>query len=40
MKYYTDCINSRSDWEFVKFYSNEGIGVTNINKRLDFQEIV
>lgn len=40
MKYYTDYINSRSDWEFVKMYSDEGISGTNTKKRLGFQEMV
>ncbi|HGS8834641.1 TPA: recombinase family protein, partial [Streptococcus agalactiae] len=40
MTYYTDYINSRSDWEFVKMYSDEGISGTNTKKRLGFQEMV
>ncbi|EHI69948.1 recombinase family protein [Streptococcus ictaluri] len=40
MKYYTDYIGSRSDWEFVKMYSDEGISGTNTKKRLGFQEMV
>jgi site-specific DNA recombinase len=40
MKYYTEYINGRSDWEFVKMYSDEGISVTNTRKRLGFQEMV
>ena len=40
MNYYTEYINSRSDWEFVKMYSDEGISGTNTKKRLGFQEMV
>ncbi len=40
MKYYTEYITSRSDWAFVKMYSDEGISGTNMKKRLGFQEMV
>ncbi|MCP1638624.1 site-specific DNA recombinase [Streptococcus gallinaceus] len=40
MNYYTEYISSRSDWEFVKMYSDEGISGTNTKKRLGFQEMV
>lgn len=40
MKYYTDYINSRSDWEFVKMYSDEGISGTNTKARIGFQRMV
>lgn len=40
MTYYTNYINSRSDWELVKMYSDEGISGTNTKKRLGFQEMV
>lgn len=40
MNYYTSYISSRSDWEFVKMYSDEGISGTNTKKRLGFQEMV
>ncbi|MBL6440874.1 recombinase family protein [Streptococcus suis] len=40
MKYYTDHINSRSDWEFVKMYSDEGISGTNTKARIGFQRMV
>ncbi|MGX7087129.1 recombinase family protein [Gemelliphila palaticanis] len=40
MNYYESYINSRSDWDFVKMYSDEGISGTNTKKRLGFQEMV
>lgn len=40
MNYYTEYISSRSNWEFVKMYSNEGISGTNTKKHLGFQEMV
>ena len=40
MNYYTAYIESRSDWEFVKMYSDEGISGTNTRRRLGFQEMV
>ncbi|MER0123336.1 recombinase family protein [Streptococcus sp. ZJ93] len=40
MKYYTDYINSRVDWEFVKMYSDEGITGTNTKSRTGFKEMV
>ena len=40
MKYYTDYINSRVDWEFVKMYSDEGITGTNTKSRIGFKEMV
>ncbi|NEW66026.1 recombinase family protein [Carnobacteriaceae bacterium zg-84] len=40
MNYYESYINSRSDWEFVKMYSDEGISGTTTKKRLGFQEMV
>lgn len=38
MTYYTDYINSRSDWEFVKMYSDEGISGTNTKRDLAFKK--
>ncbi len=40
MNYYTEYISSRSNWEFVKMYSDEGISGTNTKKCLGFQEMV
>ncbi|GGE26786.1 recombinase family protein [Streptococcus himalayensis] len=40
MKYYTDYINSRIDWEFVKMYSDEGITGTNTKSRMGFKEMI
>src|SRR5699024_359723 len=40
MKYYTQYISSRHDWDFVKMYSDEGISGTNAKKRLGFQEMI
>ncbi|MBF0710816.1 MULTISPECIES: recombinase family protein [unclassified Gemella] len=40
MNYYKNYIESRSDWEYVKMYSDEGISGTNTKKRLGFQEML
>lgn len=38
--YYTRYINSRSDWEFVSVYSDEGITGCNTKKRAGFNKMV
>ena len=38
--YYTNYIKSRSDWEFVKVYTDEGISATNTKKREGFNNMV
>lgn len=40
MRYYTDYISSRLDWEFVKMYSDEGITGTNTKQRVGFDSMV
>lgn len=40
MRYYTDYISSRLDWEFVKMYSDEGITGTNTKQRVGFNRMV
>lgn len=40
MKYYTDYINSRVDWEFVNMYSDEGITGTNTKSRTGFKTMI
>lgn len=38
--YYTKYIQGRSDWEFVKVYTDEGITATNTKRRDGFKEMV
>ena len=38
--YYTNFIKSRSDWEFVDVYTDEGISGTSTKHRLGFQKMV
>ena len=38
--YYTQYINKRDDWEFVKVYTDEGISGTNTKRREGFNEMV
>lgn len=38
--YYTRYIQSKSDWEFVKVYTDEGITATNTKKRDGFNKMV
>lgn len=38
--YYTNYIKSRSDWEFVKVYTDEGISATNTKKRDGFNQMI
>jgi len=38
--YYTDYINSREDWEFVKVYTDEGISGCNTKHRDGFNEMI
>lgn len=40
MRYYTEYISGRSDWEFVKMYSDEGISGTNTKLRTGFKSMV
>lgn len=40
MKYYKQYIESRSDWEFVDMYSDEGISGTNTKKREGFKRMI
>lgn len=38
--YYTNYIQGRQDWEFVKMFSDEGITGTSIKKRDGFNDMV
>ena len=38
--YYTQYIQKREDWEFVKVYTDEGISGTNTKRRAGFNEMV
>ncbi len=38
--YYTNYIQSRSDWEFVGMYTDEGITATNTKHRSGFKQMV
>ena len=38
--YYTTYIKSRSDWEFVGIYTDEGISATNTKKREGFKRMI
>ena len=38
--YYTKYIKSRSDWEFVKVYTDEGISGTGTKKRVGFRTMI
>lgn len=40
MKYYTDYITGRADWEFVGMYSDEGISGTSTKHRTGFRQMV
>ena len=40
IKYYTNYIKSRSDWEFVKMYSDKAVIGTNTKQRKGFTEMV
>lgn len=40
MRYYSEYINGRDDWEFVKMYSDEGISGTNAKLRTGFKSMV
>ena len=40
LDYYTNYINSRSDWEFVGLYSDEGITGTSTKKREGFNSMI
>lgn len=40
LDYYTNYINSRSDWEFVGMYSDEGITGTSTKKREGFNSMI
>lgn len=40
MRYYTQLIESRADWTFVKMYSDEGISGTDTRLRTGFKEMV
>lgn len=40
MKYYTEMIKSKSDWEFVDMYADEGITGTQTKKRDDFKRMI
>ncbi|MFH6711439.1 recombinase family protein [Streptococcus suis] len=40
MRYYSEYINGREDWEFVKMYSDEGISGTNTKLRTGFKAMV
>ncbi len=38
--YYTKYIQSRTDWEFIKIYTDEGISATNTKHREGFNEMI
>ncbi len=40
VSYYTDYIQGRDDWEFVKVYTDEGISATSTRHREGFQQMV
>lgn len=40
MAYYKNYIESRSDWEFVGMYSDEGISATNTKRRDGFKKMI
>ncbi|NQN57051.1 recombinase family protein [Streptococcus suis] len=40
MRYYSEYINGRDDWVFVKMYSDEGISGTNTKLRTGFKSMV
>ena len=40
LDYYTNYIQSKSDWEFVGMYSDEGISATNTKRRDGFNQMV
>ena len=40
VKYYTEYIKSRDDWEFAGLYSDEGISATNTKHREGFNQMV
>ncbi|XVG96573.1 recombinase family protein [Eubacteriales bacterium KG125] len=40
MAYYKNYIESRSDWEFVGMYSDEGISATNTKRRDGFKQMI
>lgn len=40
MRYYSEYISGRDDWEFVKMYSDEGISGTNTKLRTGFKAMV
>lgn len=40
VSYYTQYIQSRSDWEFVKVYTDEGITAVNTKRRDGFKDMV
>lgn len=39
-KYYTDKINSNSEWEFVGIFADKGITGTSVNKREEFNKMI
>lgn len=40
VEYYTSYIQERSDWEFVKVYTDEGISATNTKHRDGFNQMI
>lgn len=40
IRYYTEYIQGREDWEFAGVYSDEGVTGTSIRKRLGFQQMM
>ena len=40
VEYYTSYIKERSDWEFVKVYTDEGISATNTKHRDGFNQMI
>lgn len=40
VKFYTNYIKSKEEWEFVKVYADEGISGTNTKKRVQFNQMI
>ena len=40
IEYYTNYIKSKSDWEFIKIYTDEGLSGTSTKHRLGFQSMM
>lgn len=40
LKFYTNLIKSKEEWEFVNIYADEGISGTNTKKRIQFNQMI